>query len=245
MTRALVTAAAVLIALAGCKDRNEGISAEAYARVAEAEKQATATLPPPPEDVMPQSTAEYLGLFEAKGLHLGMTDSDVVSAIETRGMVLAPSTTGGPILEVSARLPRHAKAATAFVGTGDCRDQLVARETMSAEERNSIAGMRLSACKVAARIFYDDSGLVVGFYITPAGFDLDRPDVRQFATAVVDNLPIHELQPETESIRTLGQSGLCTNYVGNAPGGERVKVTDCAIMRMQVEESASSAGNFQ
>lgn len=243
MTRAVVAAIAILTALAGCKDKNEGYSAEDYALVAEAEKQTAATLPPPPEDVMPQSNAEYLGLFEAKGVHLGMFKEDVAAALPLKGFFIPPEG-GAPMTEMVAQLPPNSSADTAYLDTPTCVAEFERHRNFTRDEANSMSNLGYRGCDLTMRVFYDDSGMVNAFYVTPAGFGLGRIDVRQLAEAVVDNLPVAELVPEQRPIRTLGQQGLCTNFVGRAAAGERIVVSDCGFLRMQVQQSASAAGDF-
>lgn len=241
MKRVMIASVAALT-VAGCGD--DGHSDKYYTDLAKASEQAAQVPVPPPEDVMPTSTAEYLGLFEARGLHLGMHKADVAPALATRGMFVPPEG-GAPLTEMVAQLPTFAASETAYIDTPECRDEFQRHRNMSASEANSLAATFYRGCDMGARIFYDSEQLVVAFYVTPAGFGLERTDLRQFAEAVAANLPTGDLVPETQSIRTLGQSGVCTNFVGQATAGERISVSDCGFMRMQVQHSAAASGDFQ
>lgn len=231
---------ATALSVAACKPK--AISPEEFARYADDHPQTT-TPAQTADDVMPSTNAEYLGLFEAKGIHLGMFRPEAVEALTSRGFMAAPNGIQ-PLLEGLIQLPTHTDADTLYVDTATCKKELERHAQMSAEQANSIAGMTYDGCDVAVRVFYDDNDVVVGFYIKPPGFGLDQTDVRQLAEAVVENLPIEELRPATRTINMFGQVRSCTDYVGTAPAGERLTVSDCGFLRMQVQQSAGSAGDF-
>jgi len=240
--RWLLVVAASAMDLSACKEK--GYSAKDYADAATANPQPTSTTTPEPQDTMPSSNAEYLGLFEAKGIHLGMARSDVAAALASRNFFIPPEG-GAPMTEMVAQLPSYSETDTAYIDTAQCRAEFERHRNFTHDEANSMSNIGYRGCDLSIRLFYDTDEVVVAFYVTPAGFGLERPDLRQFAEAVATNLPTGDLNPEGQSINTLGQSGVCTNFVGQAAAGERINVSDCGFMRMQVQQSASASGDFQ
>nr|WP_315053219.1 hypothetical protein [uncultured Brevundimonas sp.] len=180
--------------------------------------------------------------MDVRGLHIGQFKEDVAPAVAQRGLMLVPG--NRPLMEMHFGLPRYDEAEALFVDEPGCRESMEQRANMSAEEANSLAGMQLPNCRLAGRIFYNNDGEVIAFYVTPAGFGIDRITLKDFAQAVVDNHEVETLEPEQERLRTLGFDGYCTNYLGTGWPNVRVKVSDCAFMRVQVERSATAEADF-
>lgn len=216
--------------------RRDRAAAAAVPTNPEASSSSDATNPAPTADV--QAPA----YMDVKGIYIGQYREDVATAVTTRGWMVGPD--NSPLMEMHFAIPRHEAAEALYIDEPACREGLERRANQTSDEANSVAGPRLEGCQLAGRVFYDSTGAVTAFYVTPEGFGIDQITIEDFAQAIVDNHEVKHLEPQQVRLRTLGFDGYCTDYLGTGWPNVRVKVSDCGFMRVQVETSATSNADF-
>ena len=197
-----------------------------------------------PSAVPPANTGEEPSM-EVRGISISMQRYFVPETAAERGLIVLPedlppivSEALYPMAEGGFRLPEHVRADTIYADTLECRQSLQRRREMTPEQHDSLAGATIGGCNLAARIFYDPEDIVVAFYFTPHGFGLGNLTVQEFAQVVVDNLGIYEMNSH-------GEDYACTTFRGDGPAGERLSVSDCNILRFQVERSPAADADFR
>ncbi|MBB5745217.1 hypothetical protein [Brevundimonas variabilis] len=228
----------ILIAWDNAKDaRQQRELAFANIPTSEPSSLGDTTLPPPPAEDVQAPT-----YMDVRGLHIGQYREEVAPSIISRGWMIGPDSS--PMMELHFAIPRHEAADTMYLDESECREALEKKANQTPGEANSLAGMLLVGCRLAGRVFYDADNVVKAFYVTPAGFNLDRITIEDFAQAIVDNHEVDNLEPQQVRLRTLGFDGYCTDYRGTGLPNVRVNVSNCGFMRVQVETSATSDADF-
>lgn len=187
--------------------------------------------------------SKRLPTLEVRGLEIGYMADEVASSASQRGHFISPLK-DGRMMEMHFDLPRHEDADTLYVDTPECRLALEKRQNQTEAERQSVASLWMDDCQLAGRVFYDSKGEAVAFYFTPAGFGMEGVTLKEFTQAFVDNHDTGELTSEALPINTLGQTGFCTEYLGSGVGDEKVKVSDCGFMRVQIEQAPTTGADF-
>jgi|GEM_PF-5498888 len=242
---ALLASAAALVLVAGVVGGAWAIKAWEGSR-SPTEPSSAPTTTPESEPYIPEPVETYStpGVTEVRGVSVGQLRGSVAAAIEERDMILIDNG-GGPILEMHFALPAYESASSLYIATPQCFDELRRRENMTPDEANSLAALRMADCKLAGRVFYDADDRVKAFYFTPAGLDIDRLTLKDFAQAIVDNTDVERLESEQRRLVTLGFDGFCEEYLGTALQNVRVKVSECGFMRAQFELSPTDTANFR